>query len=263
MTHFIQPNWPAPSHVKAFSSTRKGGHSQGIYAGLNLGLHVQDDSQLVWKNRQELVTSANLPQTPFWLNQTHSTIVLPVSGSQDDLLPPEADASVTSQPEQVCIVMTADCLPLLVCDKSGTQVAAIHAGWRGLLNGIIENTLAKFSAKSTDLLVWLGPAISQQAFQVGSDVRMQFMQQSDGQAESAFIPDAESLDAEINAKWRADLYLLAKQRLQTLGVPNDNIYGGEYCTYQNAALFYSYRRDGQTGRQASFIYLESEKITPK
>ena len=142
--------------------------------------------------------------------------------------------------------MTADCLPLLVCDKAGTQVAAIHAGWRGLLDGIIEQTLAQLSAAEGELLVWLGPAISQTHFQVGDEVRAAFVAH-DSQAETAFVADGE--------RWLADLYLLARQRLQALGVASQNIYGGDYCTYTQVELFYSYRRASQTGRQASLIYL--------
>ena len=168
MTQFIQPNWPAPAHVKALSTTRIGGVSRGVYAGFNLGMHVQDDAELVWKNRQQLVTAAKLPQIPFWLNQTHSTDIIDLVAQQfHPHSIPDVDACITKIAEQVCIVMTADCLPVLICDKAGTQVAAVHAGWRGLLDGIIEKTVDLFTADSNELLIWLGPAISQQAFQVG------------------------------------------------------------------------------------------------
>jgi len=250
MPRLIQPNWPAPGNIKALSTTREGGVSHMPYAGLNLGLHVQDDEQLVWQNRQLLMTAANLPQQPYWLNQTHSTTVVSLVGQSHNAEQlPAADASVTQMTGQVCLVMTADCLPLLICDKAGTQVAAIHAGWRGLLDGIIENTLAKLTATPNDLLVWLGPAISQAHFQVGSEVRDAFMAH-DPQASRAFIADGD--------KWLADLYLLARQRLQALMVNAADIYGGDHCTYRETDLFYSYRRDSQTGRQASLIYLESQ-----
>jgi hypothetical protein len=220
------------------------------YAGLNLGLHVQDDSQLVWQNRQLLMTVAHLPQQPYWLNQTHSTDVVSLVGQSHNAKQlPAADASVTQMTGQVCLVMTADCLPLLICDKAGTQVAAIHAGWRGLLDGIIENTIVKFVAAPSELLVWLGPAISQAHFQVGNEVRDAFIAH-DSQASCAFITDGD--------KWLADLYLLARQRLQALTVNAADIYGGDHCTYRETDLFYSYRRDSQTGRQASLIYLESQ-----
>jgi YfiH family protein len=250
MPRFIQPNWPAPGNVKALSTTREGGVSHAPYAGLNLGLHVQDDCSLVWQNRQLLMTAANLPQQPYWLNQTHSTDVVNLVGqSHNSELLPAADASVSMMTGQVCLVMTADCLPLLICDKAGTQVAAIHAGWRGLLDGVIENTIAELSVTPNDLLVWLGPAISQAHFQVGSDVRDAFIAH-DPQASGAFIVDDD--------KWLADLYLLARQRLQALMVDTSDIYGGDYCTYRQKDLFYSYRRDNRTGRQASLIYLESQ-----
>ncbi|GIC76225.1 laccase domain protein [Moritella sp. F3] len=250
MPRLIQANWPAPHNVKALSTTRLGGVSHPPYGGLNLGLHVQDDSALVWQNRQLLMTAAGLPQQPYWLNQTHSTDVVRLVGqSHNPAQLPAADASVTMMTGQVCLVMTADCLPLLICDKAGSQVAAIHAGWRGLLDGVIENTLAKLSADPQDLLVWLGPAISQVHFQVGSEVRDAFITH-DPQASSAFIADGD--------KWLADLYLLARQRLHALAVNPADIYGGDYCTYRETDLFYSYRRDSQTGRQASLIYLESQ-----
>ncbi|CED61814.1 peptidoglycan editing factor PgeF [Moritella viscosa] len=250
MPRFIQPNWPAPSNIKALSSTREGGVSHMPYAGLNLGLHVQDDSQLVWKNRQLLMTAAHLPQQPYWLNQTHSIDVVSLVGQSHNAKQlPAADASVTQMTGQVCLVMTADCLPLLICDKAGTQVAAIHAGWRGLLDGIIENTIVKLTATPNELLVWLGPAISQAHFQVGSEVRDAFITH-DPQASCAFIADGD--------KWLADLYLLARQRLQALTINAADIYGGDHCTYRETDLFYSYRRDSQTGRQASLIYLESQ-----
>jgi len=250
MPRLIKPNWPAPANVQALSTTRLGGVSHLPYAGLNLGLHVQDDSSLVWQNRQLLMTAANLPQQPYWLNQTHSTDVVSLVGQSHDAEQlPAADASVTMMTGQVCLVMTADCLPLLICDKAGTQVAAIHAGWRGLLDGVIENTIDKLSATPNDLLVWLGPAISQTYFQVGCEVRDAFIAH-DSQASDAFIADGD--------KWLADLYLLARKRLQALSINATDIYGGDYCTYRQTDLFYSYRRDGQTGRQASLIYLESQ-----
>ncbi|MDX2319417.1 MAG: peptidoglycan editing factor PgeF [Moritella sp.] len=250
MPRLIQPNWPAPSNVKALSTTRLGGVSHAPYAGLNLGLHVQDNSALVWQNRQLLMTAADLPQQPYWLNQTHSTEVVSLVGQPHNAEQlPAADASVTMMTGQVCLVMTADCLPLLICDKAGSQVAAIHAGWRGLLDGVIENTIAKLSATPADLLVWLGPAISQAHFQVGSDVRDAFIAH-DANACAAFVTDGD--------KWLADLYLLARQRLHALTVNASDIYGGDYCTYRQTDLFYSYRRDNQTGRQASLIYLESQ-----
>lgn len=249
MLKFIEPNWPAPSNVKAFSTTRLGGVSVGPFSGLNLGSHVSDELDAVLKNRQRLTDFSALPRSPFWLNQTHSTRVVSLPYLHKDSIP-DADASITSTSKEVCCVMTADCLPVLICDKSGTQVAAIHAGWRGLLDGIIENTLSLFNAPANELLIWLGPAISQAAFQVGGDVRDQFIQH-DSEAHLAFIAD------KMPNKWRADIYTLAKQRLITKGILSNDIFGGEYCTYEDPSLFYSYRRNGKTGRQAALIYLES------
>ena len=239
----IYPDWPAPVGVKAVCSTRDGGVSAAAYSSLNLGDHVGDDAQAVQQNRKLYQLNAAMPSVPVWLNQVHSTTVLRVQGA---VLPaPIADASVTASRNVVCTVMTADCLPLLVCDRDGQQVAAIHAGWRGLCNGIIEQTLAHFQDKSR-VMVWLGPAIGPNAFEVGAEVRSAFIRQQ--------ATAAQAFHATANDKYLADLYLLARQRLHLLGV--NAIYGGNYCTYQQAAQFFSYRRDGQTGRMASSIWLE-------
>lgn len=248
MSIFIQPDWPAPANVKALSTTRKGGISEGVYSGLNLGLHVQDAPSTVLKNRQLLNVAAHLPNEPLWLNQIHSTEVVAINTAEAQSEIPSADASYTRLQNQVSIVMTADCLPLLVCDKAGTVVAAIHAGWRGLLDGIIEKTLKQMQVLPSELLVWLGPAISQAHFEVGDEVRSAFVAH-DPQAISAFKIHGD--------KWLADLYALARLRLSAAGVNAADIYGGEHCTYQQRELFYSYRRDCDTGRQASLIYLES------
>lgn len=158
----ILPNWNAPKQVKAFSSTRHGGFSQGVYQGLNLGMHVGDDPVLVLRNRQSLVATSAMPSSPIWLNQTHSTVVLDVDAPTEQVL--DADGLITSTPNVVCSAMTADCLPVLMTNRTGTQVAAVHVGWRGLVNGIVEHTAARMSG---DVMVWLGPAIGAQAFEVG------------------------------------------------------------------------------------------------
>lgn len=238
----ILPDWPAPANVRAVCSTRSGGCSTGVYASLNLGNHVADSAERVAKNRQHYQLLAQMPATPVWLNQVHGTAVSVLSKTSTP--GDTADASVTCEPGVVATVMTADCLPLLLCDKAGTQVAAVHAGWRGLCDGVIEATLAHF-AKPAEVLVYLGPAISQSAFEVGPEVRTAFISHS-AQAEQAFVSGKGN-------KWQADLYLLAKQRLQACGV--QHIYGGQYCTYLQSELFFSYRRDGQTGRMASSIWL--------
>ncbi|MDX1677133.1 peptidoglycan editing factor PgeF [Arsukibacterium sp.] len=237
------PAWPAPVNVKAVCSTRSGGCSVGSYASLNLGSHVGDDPRLVSCNRQLFQTAAQMPGQPVWLNQTHSTRCIRLSGDNHDAS--DADASFSQQSGIICTVMTADCLPVLICNQAGTEVAAVHAGWRGLCNGIIENTLQQFSQPAS-CLAWLGPAISQSAFEVGNEVREAFTQQQSIAAD-AFI-------ATKQGKWLADLYLLARQRLARAGL--SAVYGGDYCTYRQAADFFSYRRDGQTGRMAAAIWLE-------
>ncbi|MCW8330643.1 peptidoglycan editing factor PgeF [Photobacterium sp. SDRW27] len=240
---FIFPDWPAPANVKAVTTTRLGGVSQQPYQGLNLGLHVGDNAKHVQRNRMLLQQELGLADSPAWLNQIHSNSVLELNASLSVV--PDADGSYTQVAGITCIAMTADCLPVLFCDKAGSQVAAVHAGWRGLADGIIEAALDKFTVPAEQILVWLGPAIGPDAFEVGSEVREQFMVALP-QAEQAFKPHGE--------KWLADLYLLARQRLQQRGITD--IYGGEYCTFGDPELFYSYRRDGVTGRQASLIWLE-------
>ncbi|QUJ66946.1 peptidoglycan editing factor PgeF [Photobacterium sp. GJ3] len=239
---WITPDWPAPAHVKAMSTTRSGGISQGSYEGLNLGDHVGDEPAAVAHNRQWLQQQLGLVHAPAWLTQTHSTIVLDLHGPLSPA--PNADASVTRESGIACTVMTADCLPVLLCDRQGTQVGAVHAGWRGLADGILEKTVRTFSAEPNQMLAWLGPAIGPAAFEVGGEVRERFVSEQPDAA-SAFTPKGE--------KWLADLYLLARLRLQRAGITQ--IFGGTECTYADPARFYSYRRDGVTGRQASLIWL--------
>lgn len=238
----LTPDWPAPANVRAVCSTRQGGCSTGAYASLNLGLHVNDAPALVSENRRRYQQQAHMPASPVWLEQVHGVRVLPLS--RHTASGETADASITAERGVVATVMTADCLPLLLCDAKGTQVAAIHAGWRGLCHGVIEATLAHFPVPE-QVMAYLGPAISQSAFEVGPEVRAAFMARST-EAEAAFV-------AADNGKLLADLYLLARQRLQRCGV--SQIYGGSFCTYQQTGLFFSYRRDGQTGRMASSIWL--------
>lgn len=239
----ITPDWPAPANVKAVCSTRAGGCSKGPYHSLNLGDHVGDDAWAVSHNRQLFQTMAKMPGQPRWLNQTHSNQCITLLSGKAQAS--SADASFTDQPGLVCTVMTADCLPVLICNEAGTEIAAIHAGWRGLCDGVIENTMRMFSQPAS-CLAWLGPAISQPAFEIGAEVRAAFILQ-DPEAASAFIAGEQD-------KWLADLYLLARQRLARSGVTRT--YGGQYCTYQQSADFFSYRRDGRTGRMAAAIWLE-------
>lgn len=245
---FIRPNWPAPANVKALQTTRVGGVSKGAYASLNLGGHVNDDPIAVAANRQLL--SAYLPSEPIWVNQVHGVEVIDAAASgclQD------ADASFTTKPNVVCVTMTADCLPVLLCDKNGSVVAAAHAGWRGLCDGVIEAAVAKMQVPANEILVWLGPAIGPDAFEVGEDVREQFIAK-DRSAAMAFKPHGD--------KWLCDMCLIARQRLHAMGVTD--IYGAsineDFCTYTDKDRFFSFRRDNATGRMASMIWLE--KILP-
>lgn len=243
------PNWPAPATVCAVSSTRLGGASQAPFASFNLGDHVGDAAITVAQNRQTFQTLAKMPAAPVWLQQVHGTAVVKLDDNLSASAVPIADAAYSQQLGKVCVVMTADCLPLLICDKAGTQVAAVHAGWRGLAAGVIEQTLQHFKAKPADLMVWLGPAIGAQAFEVGAEVRTAFVAQH-AAATAAF-------HVCTPGKYLADIYLLARIRLAQYGI--SAIYGGEYCTYQQTEQFFSYRRDGQTGRMASAIWLNSSR----
>lgn len=245
MMRCLTPEWPAPSHVKAFTTTRSGGVSHPPYASLNLATHVGDNLNDVLANRKRLIETGVLPHEPFWLNQTHSTNV--VEAQQSAALIIDADASYTTQTNTVCAVLTADCLPLLLCNRQGTLVSAIHAGWRGLLNGIIEATLNTLSLPPGDCLVWLGPAIGPTAFEVGSDVYQDFMN-IDSAHQPYFLAIRQGF-------WFADLYALARYRLHKQGITH--IYGGTYCTYTQDDLFYSFRRDNQTGRMATLIWMET------
>lgn len=239
------PDWKVPSHVKACITTRRGGVSKAPYDSLNLGDHVGDAPQKVHLNRERLQRVLSLPGSPYWLNQVHSKHVVP-AGKGMDHQPPEADASYTREQGVVCVVMTADCLPVLFCDRQGQVVAAAHAGWRGLANGILEATVESMAVPEKEIIAWLGPAIGPTAFEVGAEVHEQFMEY-DIQADAAFSQTGE--------KYLANLEMLAKQRLGKIGL--ENIYGGGYCTYRQEALFFSYRRDHHTGRMASLIWLDN------
>jgi polyphenol oxidase len=237
---FIIPDWPAPANVKALQTTRAGGISTGSYASLNLGDHVKDNPLHVAHNRQSL--SPFLPTEPVWLQQVHGIRVIDASTSS---CLETADASFSTRKEVVCVTMTADCLPVLLCDEAGTVVAAIHAGWRSLCDGVIEAAVEVMPGEASHLMAWLGPAIGPEAFEVGGEVRQQFIVH-DAQAEAAFRPHGN--------KWLGDLYTIARQRLQSSGITR--IYGGGRCTYSEPESFFSFRRDGDTGRMATFIWLE-------
>lgn len=239
----LTPDWPAPGNIRAVMTTRLGGVSKPPYESLNLGEHVGDDPQSVEKNRNLLIACAGIPGAPFWLNQVHGTRVLDCAVSGQDRT---ADAVLADQPGQVCVVMTADCLPVLLCNSTGTQVAAVHAGWRGLVDGVVEVTLSRFKDPADKILAWLGPAIGPDAFEVGPEVRERFIQ-AEPQSAGAFVPGRPG-------HWLADIYQLARIRLERAGV--GFIGGGDYCTVTDHKRFFSYRRDGVTGRMASLIWME-------
>lgn len=244
MISLIQPNWPAPKTIKAYSTTRSGGVSSGAYSSLNLGDHVNDLPDNVLKNRALLREYAQLPQEPAWLEQVHSTDVVTLNGQP--LTNNRADAAYSTMTNQICTVMTADCLPVLFCSVAGDEVAAAHAGWRGLCDGVLEKTVKHFVTPTHHIMAWLGPAIGPEQFEVGDDVRQAFLQH-DSNADSAF-------KAYKSGKYLADIYQLARQRLTALGITQ--IYGGDFCTFTDSEQFFSYRRDRITGRMASLIWIE-------
>jgi hypothetical protein len=273
----LRPDWPAPPAVRAAFTLRAGGVSTGRYASLNLGGHVGDAPRAVAENRRRLAAELQLPSEPLWLSQVHGTAVL----AADDWMaagghsaavavhgstahgatahaatangaPPQADAAVTRRAGCVLAVLVADCLPLLLARRDGSAVAVTHAGWRGLAAGVIEATIAALGAGGEELLAWLGPAIGPAHFEVGEEVRDAFCRH-DGRAAAAFVLNT-------RVRWQCDLPLLARQRLAALGV--SNVHGGDRCTYRESEAFYSYRRDGATGRMAALIWLAPRLVPP-
>lgn len=245
MLECIRPDWPAPPRVRALVTTRRGGVSLAPWDSFNLGDHVGDDVEAVEENRRRL--RRELPAEPVWLHQVHGTRCVDAAHAVPRV---EADAAFARRPGVVCAILTADCLPVLLCDEAGTVVGAAHAGWRGLLDGVIESTVAAMAASGSlageRLLAWLGPAIGPAAFEVGDEVRAAFVAR-DPAAAAAFLPHREG-------KWLADIYALARQRLAGLGVRR--IASADFCTVRDRRDFFSYRRDGVTGRMASLIWLE-------
>ncbi|WP_443081006.1 peptidoglycan editing factor PgeF [Uliginosibacterium sp. H1] len=246
------PAWPCPPNVGAWVTTRAGGVSQPPFASLNLGDHVGDNPGDVAENRKRV--TALLPGTPRWLQQVHGIEICRVDSTTQASSVPVADAAVSHRPGQVCAVMTADCLPVLLCDRQGSVVAAAHAGWRGLCAGVIERCVAEMGVPPQTLMAFLGPAIGPTAFEVGGEVRSAFMAHNE-RAEAAFRSGLED-------KWFADIYLLARQRLHDIGVPADAVYGGDRCTVSEPDAFFSYRRDGATGRMAALIWLTPASAIP-
>jgi len=240
---WLTPRWPAPHNVCAAATLRTGGVSAPPYDSLNLGAHVGDDVPAVQENRARVREALRLPAEPCWLNQVHGTSVVEAGMFAT---PPTADACIARSTNQVCAVMTADCLPVLFCNRDGDRVAAAHAGWRGLAGGVLESTVSALGVPGSELLVWLGPAIGPSAFEVGDDVRIAFLSQDAGNA-VCFRP------SHRQSHWLADIYQLARRHLARLDVTA--VYGGEWCTVTDESRFFSYRRDGQCGRMASLIWM--------
>jgi YfiH family protein len=238
----VKPDWPAPANVWAFTSTRAGGFSKEAWSSMNLGFRCGDDPLAVHRNLEKLVS--RLPAAPQWLHQVHGTQVvthhLPAGAE------PEADGLVSFSPGQVCAVLTADCLPVLFCNRSGNRVAVAHAGWRGLAQGVLQATVRHMKETPGEIMAWLGPAIGPGVYEVGEEVRQAF-------------PEEQGICFKKNGeRWLLDLYGVARYIFIQLGITA--VYGGHFCTFSDSERFFSYRRDGVTGRMASVIWLESPKL---
>jgi polyphenol oxidase len=267
----IEPDWPAPARVRSAFTLRTGGVSGAPYDSLNVGAHVGDVSTAVEENRRRVRERLRLPGEPVWLQQVHGVEVadldvrapapvgrldagaeLRMSAGRAEAAAPaasgpsSADAAITRTPGRVCVIQVADCMPVLFAARDGSAVGAAHAGWRGLAGGVLEETVRHLGVPAAQLVAWLGPTIGQQHFEVGDEVRAAFISH-DPDAASAFESNA-------RGRWQCDLYSLARRRLAALGVRS--ISGGGWCTYADAARFFSYRRDGQCGRMAALIWME-------
>lgn len=269
----IVPQWQAPARVRSAFTLRAGGVSVAPYDSLNVGAHVGDAVDAVRENRRRLREQLGLPSEPVWLQQVHGTEVADLDalglpggvpppvhvvaaerdGARADIRaaapasePPRADAALARLSGRVCVIQVADCMPVLFAARDGSAVAAAHAGWRGLAGGVLEETIRKLGIPPTHLLAWLGPTISQDNFEVGEDVRAAFISR-DPEARAAFVTNT-------RGRWQCDLYALARRRLSALGI--EDVFGGGWCTYADAARFFSFRRDGQCGRMAALIWLE-------
>lgn len=242
---FLPADWPVEATVVAGTTLRRGGWSEGPYASLNMGRHVGDDAATVDRNRAGVRERLGLPGEPAWLTQVHGSRVVDAAQAQAE---PEADASWTDAAGIVCVVMTADCLPVLFSTRDGGRVAAAHAGWRGLAGGVLEATVSALGVPAGELVAWLGPAISADAFEVGDEVRERFVG-----ADAAAAAEFRRND---RGRWQADLYGLARRRLAAAGVRA--VSGGHFCTHGDARRFYSYRRDGRCGRMATLIFRRNE-----
>lgn len=236
---WVVADWPAAANIVAGYTLRQGGVSTGRFESLNIATHVGDDAAAVAENRRRVVEACNLPSEPLWLNQVHGVRVAS-PGSRDG----DADAIVADETNAVCVIQTADCLPILFVSAEGSEVAAAHAGWRGLADGVLEATVAAMRTRPRDVLAWIGPAISKDAFEVGEEVRLRFLE-TDNDVESCFSRNAAG-------RWQADLNAIARRRLTAIGIAE--VSGGNRCTYSEPGDFFSFRRDGECGRMASFIY---------
>jgi YfiH family protein len=286
MADWVTPDWPAPPNVKSAATLRTGGVSEGEFSSLNLGSHVGDVPAAVAENRRLVKAGLGLPAEPNWLNQVHGINVVDVTGSaaaasfrstsgasssavvdanssgaqgassisevggsgtqENPAAPPTADASVARGAGAVCVVMTADCLPVLFCDRAGTRVGAAHAGWRGLAGGVLGATIKALDVPPSNLMAWLGPAIEQEAFEVGEDVHEAFLKLA--------ADNAAAFRSNSRARWQADLYQLARNELARLGV--SAVYGGGFKCFADSERFFSYRRASRTGRMATLVWLE-------
>lgn len=241
---WIRADWPASAAIVAGTTCRTGGVSKNSYASLNLAAHVGDDESCVEANRRRFARQCNLPGDPPWLTQVHGTTVVRADEPGDSS---GADAVITTSADRVCAVLTADCLPVLFASDDGREIAAAHAGWRGLCDGVLEATVGAFEALPSQLMAWFGPAISRRAFEVGDEVRDRFLAEDAG-ASACFEKNA-------RGRWQADLYGLAALRLRNAGV--SKLYGGGRCTFEEPEAFFSHRRDGQCGRMATFVFRSS------
>ena len=239
---WLKAQWPAPPRIRAGVSLRSGGVSSGRYASLNLGDHVGDRPAAVAENRRRLASACGLTDGPNWLEQVHGTTVVDLDGEWSG----PADGAVTARKGVACAVMTADCLPVLFCDRAGRRVGAAHAGWRGLAQGVLGSAVAAMGSPPDELLAWFGPAIGPAAYEVGGEVRETFVSRDAGAAEA--------FEANARGRWQADLYALARLELNRLGV--HAIHGGDFCTQSDAERFFSHRREAPCGRMASLIWIE-------
>lgn len=250
---FFIPDWPAPTSIGAAISLRLGGISKGPFSSNNMALHVGDNAIDVRVNRDSLISRLGLLNPPLWLNQVHGTDVIYASDAEEI---PDADGSYTDESHTICAVMTADCLPILLCDKAGSEVAAVHAGWRGLCYGVVRQAVGKFRSPSEQIMAFLGPAIGPKAFEVGPEVLESFLDNAQSQQhQKSIITAFKSTDNnQFNDHLFADLYALARAELVACGI--DSIFGGDFCTFSDKERFYSYRREQTTGRHASLIWLK-------